>query len=438
MTFEIAKNGIPKCEIVIGKNSELPERFAALELQKYLERITGGQFSVRGAREKRKSTSNRKLPSIVIGSTSDSRSRKRNEDDSFSITKVREGLVISGNSPRATLFGVYWLIQKLGVSFLVPEFDYYQCLGGAEFVTVNRNLKVPETCFGTHTPAFAWRPKDIGEGASHTKSNILQLIDWIAKMSHNILRCPAQGQGSHSNPHRTSWDKWRDLVTPELRKRGILIQVGQHGYQNYLPSDEYFQDHPEWFGKLNGKRVPMSGSVFCTSNSSALQEFTKNVIGYIKARPEIDIFDLWPPDSVPWCDCSNCVALGSESERHAIVVEAIRSALKKEKLRVKLGILAYVHCTEFPERTPISPEVRLDFCPIYRDYKFELNDVVSDINRAEYWDKLLRWRDGWTGEIVIYEYYMKYRFRSFPIVMPRLIAEEHSTYEKLGIRGLSN
>ena len=87
---------------------------------------------------------------------------------------------------------------------------------------------------------------------------------------------------------------WRDFVTPELKKRGILIQVGQHGYQNYLPTEEYFHDHPEWFGELNGKRVPMSECVFCTSNSDVLQEFKKNVISCIKARPEINIFDLWP------------------------------------------------------------------------------------------------------------------------------------------------
>ena len=222
---------------MIGENSKLPERFAASELQKYLQRITGGQFPVRKAREKRKSTSNRKkLPSIIIGHLPASRSSKKSEDDNFSITRVREGLVISGNSPRATLFGVYWLIRQLGVSFLAPEFDYYQRLGGVEFISVNRSLKVPETCFGTQKPAFAWRPKDIGEGTSHSESNILPLIDWMAKMGHNILRCPAHGRGTHSNPHRTSWDKWRDLVTPELKKRGILIQVGQHGYQNYLPS----------------------------------------------------------------------------------------------------------------------------------------------------------------------------------------------------------
>ncbi len=334
MTFEIAKNGIPKCEIAIRENSELPERFAASELQKYLQRITGGQFPVREAKEKTKSTSNRKkLPVIMVGGTPASRSSKsskQREDDSFSITRTRASLAISGNNPRATLFGVYWLIRQLGVSFLAPEFDYYSRLGGSEFVTLNRDLKVSETCFGTHRPTFAWRPKDIGEGASHTKSNILPLIDWMAKMGHNILRCPSHGEGTHSNPHRTSWDMWRDFVTPELKKRGILIQVGQHGYQNYLPTEEYFHDHPEWFGELNGKRVPMSECVFCTSNSDVLQEFKKNVISYIKARPEINIFDLWPPDSVPWCDCSNCVALGSESERHAIVVETIRSALKRE------------------------------------------------------------------------------------------------------------
>jgi len=137
---------------VIGKNSKLPERFAASELKKYLERITGGQFLVREAREKSKSTSNRKkLPSIVIGNSSGSRSDKKSEDDSFSITKGQEVLTISGNSPRATLFGVYWLIRQLGVSFLAPEFDYYKRLGGAEFITVNRNLSARNMLRYSHT-----------------------------------------------------------------------------------------------------------------------------------------------------------------------------------------------------------------------------------------------------------------------------------------------
>ena len=84
----------------------------------------------------------------------------------------------------------------------------------------------------------------------------------------------------------------------------------------------------------------------------------------------------------------------------------------------------------FPKGLQFRRKVRLDFCPIYRDYKSTLNDVVSDLNTIEYWDRLLRWKNGWTGEIEIYEYYMKYRFRSFPIMMPRLIADEHSIHER--------
>ena len=54
----------------------------------------------------------------------------RERTTALSITRTRASLAISGNNPRATLFGVYWLIRQLGVSFLAPEFDYYSRLGG--------------------------------------------------------------------------------------------------------------------------------------------------------------------------------------------------------------------------------------------------------------------------------------------------------------------
>ncbi len=445
MAFEISKNGILRCQIAVSRKAEPTEQFAASELQKYLDKITGGTFQLKQIHRTSKKIpkksipkSRKGLPSILVGSFNKSQSSKGENDDSFSVLRAGKDLVIRGKSPRGTLFGVYWLVRQLGVSFLAPNFDYYQNLGGAEFVTPNPDLKVPQSCLGTHRPIFPLRPRDIGEGGSHTKPSLLALIDWMAKMGHNILRCPARGEGTHSNPHMTSWDVWRDLATPELKKRGILIQIGQHGYQNYLPTGVYFKDHPEWYGELAGRRVPMSECVFCTSNPQARSEFRKNVLEYLRSHPEIDIFDLWPPDSIPWCSCSNCVAIGSESERHARVVEEIRSALKKETPRIKLGIIAYVQYTEFPEKTRINTEVRLDFCPIYRDYKFEIDDVVSETNRTVYWDKLLQWRREWQGEIVIYEYYMKYRFRSFPVIMPRLIAREYSIYEKLGVSGVSN
>ena len=43
-----------------------------------------------------------------------------------------------------------------------------------------------------------------------------------------VIPTDYQGHG------RVKWDNWRDALTPELQKRGILIEVGGHGYQNFL------------------------------------------------------------------------------------------------------------------------------------------------------------------------------------------------------------
>jgi hypothetical protein len=41
----------------------------------------------------------------------------------------------------------------------------------------------------------------------------------------------------YQHQRRTRWDNWRDALIPELRKRGIPVEVGGHGYQTYLPAD---------------------------------------------------------------------------------------------------------------------------------------------------------------------------------------------------------
>jgi hypothetical protein len=39
---------------------------------------------------------------------------------------------------------------------------------------------------------------------------------------------------------RVKWDNWRVALTPELQRRGIWIEVGGHGYENYLNAQMSF------------------------------------------------------------------------------------------------------------------------------------------------------------------------------------------------------
>ena len=53
---------------------------------------------------------------------------------------------------------------------------------------------------------------------------------------------------------KVQWDNWREALTPELKKRDMLVEVGGHGYQNFLNAkmeggEVCSTNIPDWFGK---------------------------------------------------------------------------------------------------------------------------------------------------------------------------------------------
>src|SRR2546429_8770726 len=113
-------------------------------------------------------------------------------------------------------------------------------------------------------PKLKFRKIYVEEGHSHTPENLAQIVEWMPKVGFNTLVVPANYQGAG----RVMWDTFRERVTPECQKRGITIEVGGHGYQNFLNSDmeggKLFDQHPEWFGMDgSGKRATAKGRVFC-------------------------------------------------------------------------------------------------------------------------------------------------------------------------------
>jgi hypothetical protein len=120
------------------------------------------------------------------------------------------------------------------------------------------------------------------------------------------------------------------------------------------------------------------------------------------------------------------------------VVVAIREALRSVNPELMLGVAAYLEYTEIPEKTPLPGDILLDFCPILREYEHRIDEVTSPLNRNTYWEKFIQWHDIWRGRIQIYEYYLKYRFRSYPLVLPHLIAEELNLYHEVGVHGISS
>lgn len=395
------------------------ELFAANELQRYLYELSHARFNI---------TTVCKKKSIVI-TTENSL-----QEEEYQIILKDEMVWLKGGSPRAILYATYDFLQQLGCRWVAPAYNFYS---GTDYdIPENEELvfNLPES--RKESPVFAYRKLYVEEGRTHQTENLKQLIDWMPKMKLNTLVFPIDYEGRGT----VKWDNWRKELVPELKKRSIKIEVGGHGYQNFIhakmENETLFERHPEWFGMdASGERSKDPRMVICTSNLDAVHYLYANLLNYLKQYTEIEIFDFWPPDSEKWCQCGQCQTMGNEAERHVMLVNYVAQKLHNDLPDVKLECLAYRYTTP-PQNTELNENILLDFCPIGQNFEYQLYEKGYTRNE-DYSKNLNDWIKMFKGNICIYSYFRKYAWRSLPNIIPHYMQNELKYFKKLGIRGIS-
>lgn len=433
----IAENGKSDYLIVTSKDPTPAEALAADELCKYIEQMSGAKLPVKHVSEWPKKAfivSEEPDPSYLVDVENSPQPVEISEG--YSIWAKETQVFIVGGRGRSVLYAVYDLLDRLGCRFLAPKLDHYE--GSAEIVPRVKTLAIDLSSPVIEKPVLSLRKLYVEEGHSHNAENLIQMAEWMPKARFNTLVIPTD----YSGGGRVKWDNWRKEVAPELQKRDITIEVGGHGYQNFLNAEmeggNLFKEHPEWFGiDENGKRAPAHGRVFCTSNPRAVAYLAANVGQYVKDRPEIQIFDFWPPDGAKWCQCDRCEAMGSPSNRQAILVGQVRKYLQKIRPDLRLEFIAYAACVTPPESVKLDKDVLIDFCPIGQCFEVQINDPASEAN-SNYVKQLTGLRKGFDGDISIYSYYRKYAWKSLPNLIPHYMQKDLQFYLTVPVQGISS
>jgi len=341
--------------------------------------------------------------------------------DSFAAITGGGRLVLAGASHRGTLYAAYYLLERLGVRFYAPDFPFYK--GRHEYVPAVRNATVP-SLYALEKPQMTLRRKYVEEGWSHTRGTLPALVDWMAKSRHNVLVYPYDYGGEGF----VRWDDQRAGLLPELTKRGLLLESGGHGYQSFLPPERYGEQHPEWFEP--GKNV------FRVENPQALAAYVSNVIAYLKSRPEVAIFDAWPPDRARWPG-QTLRWFGSAANAQAHVSNTLDAALRREGLSTRVESLAFVPAAAPPTgRYSHPPNVLVDFAPYDRSYAEPINGRRYPAN-VLIRKRIAQWRQGgFRGGFGVQEYYRKYSWHSLPVVLPHIIGADVRHYSSWGVRSL--
>lgn len=410
--IELASNGGSSYVILLDEKASATERFAAEELQKYFEKITGAKLPI--------AADPGKSPFIAVGEIAGIDVPSRYEgDDAFRIRTIGPNIAIRGAIPRGTLYAVYDFLERLGCWFFSPEIKAMK--GHSEYIPRKPSLSI-EPIDVLEQPLMKYRRRD--PGAYYVPNSWDVAIDWIAKSRANTVALNAR-----------TYDQCRDQIRTELSKRGMWLEIGKHETMNrFLPKKRYFADHPEWFGMIDGKRTDSGTVVFETGNSDAVAAFTANLIAYLKTRPEVDVYQLWPPDGARWSQSPESVRLGSQSERMALLVQHVQRAVKAAGLKTRIATIAYQRTIDPPANMSFDRDTIVDFCPISRDYSMPLDDARSAEN-IRLNNALLGWTRHFPGEVVDYSYYAKGSWGSLPVVEPEQIASDCKYWAKIGVVG---
>jgi hypothetical protein len=341
--------------IVVAVNAAEPEKFAAVELQRYLYKATGVELPIEDF------TADKQFNLIIgdIGKQYVSDENMEFRHDGFVIHCDEDKLIIFGNNPRGTLNGIYTFLHEMGFRWIFPRTseEFIPALIDLEFtkgtMVVNPDLELRGVCI------FPVDRENI--------ENLREIIDWMGKNRINMLMTSLQ----RTNPRKLGWTvNWLDVsdeLLPELQKRGIMLNISEHSGRYFFPT-AYFKDHPEWFALDSGGKRSCKGQI-CYSNREAVEILAENYVNYVKEHPEVDIIGTWPEDGYGFCQCKDCKQPG------AVLKAANRIAEKIEAARPDLTV-------EYLSYTAETSEVPEDILP-----RANMSILVANTRVANEWKK---------------------------------------------------
>ncbi len=395
------------------------ESFAALELQRYLRRMTGrgDDFAVASREPARGDL-------IRVGGAGARKIAAELGPEGYWIRSNagdgRRVTSLCGGGRVGTLYAAYDLLHRLGCRWFAP---------GEIHEEVPHTAGIPDMDV-TEKPSFVTR----GFLAWENRGN----PDFLLWMARNRLNYWCVEQQEHGL----------------MRKLGIRMVCGLHDAEElFLNPARYFEAHPEWFALVRGRRVPgikgMFGTNYCTSNPDATSEFMKNYVQALVDGPyrDADMVRFWTLDAGKWCECDNCKALGTPTDRNLILVHRLDQEIKKARQAgrihrpITMTFLAYADVLEPPSR-PLPEGFDYDTCaatfyPIRRCYVHNFDDPACPPN-LKYRQQLDGWaRDAkrhYRGQIAIGEYYNVSVYKCLPICFMHTMAHDIPTYYRAGAR----
>lgn len=246
------------------------------------------------------------------------------EGEGYRVEVTEQRTVIQADSPRAAVYGVYGLLERLGAQFLAEDCEILPQITDWE-----------PMCFSSR-PDFAYRD-----------------LYWRGALDGRFaLQC-----GLNSA---------RADIAPEMGGKVSFYRYS-HTFEELVPPEKWFDSHPEYFSLVNGKRR-REHSQLCLTNPDVLEICIEGVRRWMREHPECRIFSVAQNDWYGYCECEHCQAIDRREESHAgallAFVNAVADAVRDEFPDNRIHTFAYLYSRKAPRFLRPRENVIVRLCSI--------------------------------------------------------------------------
>ena len=270
--------------IIVKPAAAIPSEItAAAELANYLGKATGAAFKVVSELEKVKG------PRIIVGPSALSKSILGSSivnklgPEEFIVRSVGMDILIVGGRPRGTLYGVY--------SFLEKEI-------GCRWLTVYGDESVP------HKATLI-----LGEINRH-ESPSFETRDLCVQGAPMVIRPEVMKYLARNRDQGPDFNFLGDNTAYGGTSHRYGMPPGiwmVHTFFGWLSPAKYFEEHPDFYSLIGGKRVQ---SQLCFSNPVLRKTLTEKIVDQIGVTDVTGTYSLSAQDAAGvFCECPDCMAL---------------------------------------------------------------------------------------------------------------------------------
>jgi len=375
----IVKNGQSEYQIVIAENATEYEKLAASELQHYLKQFSSLELEII------KDNKPESGFEIIIGKSNRLSEEVLSEidqldEDGFIIKTKGDKLIIAGGTEKGSLYGVYTFLEDvLAIRMYSPE---------VIIIPENKSIPLPEINL-KQEPAFAYRE----------------------------LHMPLSRKSE-------SYRNWHKLDAKEGKNEwGLFV----HTFDDFIPVEDYFESHPEYFSFLNVQRIP--DGQLCLSSAEVFAIIVSDLKALIDKKPDVLYWSVSQNDTYKACECDECKKQYELYDGYSGAMVHFVNMIAEQFPAKVISTLAYQYTRAAPTKIIPNDNVNIMFCSIECNRS---KPLITDPSSASFrkdtedWGKL-------TSNIFMWDYVVQFRNLLSPFPNLRVLQPNIQYFRDNGI-----